>query len=576
MKYILTRSKRIVGYRIWVGLVLILNMCANPVTPEGGPKDTTAPGFEKAEPPMYTTKFDQEKIRIYFDEFVQLKDLNNELIISPPVQVKPEIKTKGKSVEIELREPLLENTTYSFFLGNAIVDITENNPVQNFLYVLSTGDVVDSLSIRGNVYNAFTNEPQEGVSVLLYLDNNDTISIDSLPYAVKPYFMSRTDKSGDFNLTNLPNKEFKIFALHDQNSNLIFDQLAEGIAFQEQMIKPYYIAPAKPDTSDADSTKIDSTNIQAPPYLKTELALFIEKDTIQRLIKAFLLTEAQLVFIFKLPVKQLEIRPLNLQMTEEWKLEELNRTKDTLTYWLLKEEQDSIRFEVSEGGLILDTVNVEIIKEERGRRARKEEEKPKYLDVKFNITGGHIDLNKNIQLKFAYPLKSWNMAGSLLIENEDTLKPQINFTDSLNKIGFIEHKLTSSASYSIVIPDSAFYDILGHSHDSIVKHFTTKSIEDYGNLYVDIQVSNEGLNHIIQISDDKKLIEERILTKSEKLSFEFLNPGPYTLKVIYDYNNNGKWDTGDYLNKIQPEKVDFFPAGVAIRANWDIQETWKL
>jgi hypothetical protein len=555
----------------------LLMQCANPVTPEGGPRDTKPPVFLKAEPPQYTTNFDQDRIRVYFNEFILLKDVNSQLIISPPMQKNPDIKIKGKSVVIDLNEPLIENTTYSFFLGDAIVDLTENNPVSNFRYVLSTGDILDSLSIDGKVFDAFTNEPAEGVDVMLYLDNNDTIPIDSLPYLVKPYFISKTDKSGKFNLTNLPDREFKIFGLKDQNTNLIYDQPIEAIAFKDEMISPYYLPPKIiQDTTLKDSIQADTTNFLPPKKDPVELALFINKDTTQKLIKATLLKEAQVIFVFKNPAQDPEFNPLFPIADMGEILWEENKTKDTVTFWLNRPILDTLRYEVVENDVILDTVIIETKIEERGRRGKKEEEQVQAIKMKFNTKSGRLDLNRDLTINFDYPLQSWDTTGMFLIEEADTLVPELVFPDEIQKKAVVKHKWEPAKSYTLIIPDSAFFSIAGHSHDTITKNFTTGAIEDYGNLFIDIKVTEAGLNHIIQLIKEKSIIEEKNLTQDEQVSFTYLLPGSYSVKVIYDYNNNGKWDTGDYLKKIQPEEVNFFPSEITVRANWDIEELWEL
>ncbi|MEZ5197491.1 MAG: Ig-like domain-containing protein [Bacteroidales bacterium] len=184
----------------------VLTFCANPVSPTGGPQDTKPPKMLSASPPLFTRNFSEKKVRIYFDEYVEVKDLSNQLIVSPPMKKNPEVKIKGKSIIIEFDEELLAETTYNIFFGNSIVDITEGNPLSNFQYIFSTGNILDSLSIKGNIYNAFDNSAPEITNVMLYLDNNDTLVFDSLPYFIKPYFMTKTNENGDFTLNNLPGK----------------------------------------------------------------------------------------------------------------------------------------------------------------------------------------------------------------------------------------------------------------------------------------------------------------------------------------------------------------------------------
>ena len=205
--------------------VFIFQRCANPVMPVGGPKDVAPPIVTETEPVNYSLFFEEDQFRIYFNEFVSLKDVDKQLIVSPPLMERPELKIRGRSVlfKFDRDEELKADATYSIFFGNAIQDLTEGNPLGNFIYVFSTGEHLDSLSIIGKVNMAFDMAPAEETFVMLYTDNNDTIPFDSLPYKVRPDYVSKTDEHGHFGLYNLAGKEFKLFAIKDVNSNYIYD-----------------------------------------------------------------------------------------------------------------------------------------------------------------------------------------------------------------------------------------------------------------------------------------------------------------------------------------------------------------
>ena len=177
-------------------LVILLIRCANPVTPQGGPKDIRPPKAVAFEPPDLSTHFQSRKIKITFNEFIQLKDARNQIIISPPLLPKTEFSLHGKSLLIKFNDSLKANTTFSIIFGEAIADLTEGNILHNFTYVFSTGDYVDSLSLQGNIIDAFNLTPQKDIYAMLYINNNDTIPFDSLPYRVKPYYLSKTNVKG--------------------------------------------------------------------------------------------------------------------------------------------------------------------------------------------------------------------------------------------------------------------------------------------------------------------------------------------------------------------------------------------
>ncbi len=593
-----------------------LKSCANPVTPKGGPKDATPPTLLGATPPLESRNFSATKIELEFDEFVEIKDLNKQLIISPPMEETPEFKIKGKSVTIELKEPLKDSTTYNIYVGDAIVDITEGNPIKNFRYVFSTGDVLDSLSLKGQLLNAFDLLPVENISVMLYLDNNDTVPFDSVPYIVKPYYLSRTDAQGQFEFHNLIDKSFKIFALEDVNSNLIFDQVTERIAFLDSIIEPYYIEVPIIDTTSSDSLakmdilsdtalleevlviyneieiiEIDSTFFEIPDYenmpdsllydsIKDEpeslvLHLFEENDSIQRFLKASMENENKLIFTFRQPTSNFKITPLDLEKDTSWYIQDVNKTSDTISYWITNLIQDSIKFEIADDTLILDTIDVALVKKSRNKRQeKKEDKKPKELQFKFGKNAP--ELNGSYKVKFAFPIKEYSLDGSLFIEGDDTLSPNFEFYDSINLTGQFIHEWKEETAYEIILPDSLFFDILNHTHDTVRKTFRTKALADYGNMYIDLVLKNPNKNYIIQLLNGDKIISEIQVRENQRLSYEYLDPGDYKLKVIYDDNENHKWDPGDYIYNIQPEKVNFLQKILTVRANWDIVEDWEL
>ena len=588
------KKLRIIFKVVIVALALaFLSRCANPVSPSGGPKDTKAPNFVKAEPPLFTCNFDKKRIRVYFDEFVTLKDVSQQLIISPPMNESPKITSRGKSIQIDFEEPLKDSTTYTLFFGDAIVDITENNPASNFLYVFSTGDVLDSLTLKGKVLDAFNNDPLPNVSLLLYLDNNDTIPYDSLPYFVKPYFMTRSLSSGDFTFNNLPDKPFKLFALEDLNGTLTFDQPAERIAFVDSLVKPYYITPAKVDSipndtliRQADSIVHDSLiNKQLKDKLDElithdehpliELKLFQETDSIQKFLKASLIKPQNIAFIFKNKVIDPSIELIDTVIENKWFIREDGVVGDTIFYWLTQVPSDSLTFVIADNGKILDTTRISIVPAEKSRRQKKEEE-TKVPKMKPEFMRTSPVPGQPFFVKFPYPIKSFNPTPFMMIEGDDTLTSKFTFTDSIKRKAIMERDWLESTRYRFVIPDSVFTDIRELSHDTLYPSFNTKAIADYGNFYLDISIEKECPNYIIQLFEGDKKSREMSVSEAGRVSFEYLNPATYEVKVIYDMNNNGEWDTGDYHYRIHPEEVNFFPKEIVVRANWDVVESWEL
>lgn len=565
----------------------MLLRCANPVSPIGGPKDEAPPVLLKAFPPQKTTNFNSTKIKLTFNEFVEFKDLTKQLIISPPMIENPDIKIKQKSIEIQFKEELKPNTTYNLFFGNAIVDITEGNPYTNFQYVFSTGNFLDSLTFKGSVSDALNLEPVEGISVMLYLNNNDTLPFDSLPYFVRPYFMSRTDKDGLFTFFNLPNKDFKIFALEDGNSNLLFDQVSERIAFSDDLIHPYFIPLAKiPDSlTVSDSLTIsdslnfsDSLDVEKEQSLFKEpdplaLLLFQQVDSVQRIIKGTLSQKNNVIFVFKRPVISPKFTILNMDLEPDWKIQEINANRDTISWWLKNIPADSLDIIVSDNNEILDTLQLALVKYSRRKEKTEEVEKPEPLKVIFDKS---LVFEQPLNLRFNYPIVKFNPESILLVEGEDSLSAGFVFNDSLPRQARIEHVWKEKTSYSIQFRDSIFTDLLGRSNDSIKQSFITKPITDFGNVLIHLKINDSNGNYIFQLLKEDKVMKEIYLSSSQDLRINYLKAGAYHMRFIYDSNNNGKWDPGHYIGAIFPEKVVYFQTEITIRSNWDLEEEWEL
>ncbi len=277
-------SKNIAVYLSLLAALFFLSRCAQPVSPGGGPKDEQPPQIIRYEPDIYSTRFTGDRFKIDFDEFIQLDKLNQQLLISPPMDELPDFKAKGKSLLVKFNEELKENTTYTLFFGDAIVDITEKNPLKENSYVFSTGDKVDSMSMKGTVLQAIDLQAAEDVFVMLYKNNNDTLPIDSLPLTVKPFYLSKTDKNGKFSFSGLADEEYLIFALRDLNSNHIFDQPTEEIAFLDTLVRPFFTG--LPQRKNADSTVSDSMLIDSLSTLVADslmqLTDTVNPDTLEK------------------------------------------------------------------------------------------------------------------------------------------------------------------------------------------------------------------------------------------------------------------------------------------------------
>ncbi|MFZ4521711.1 MAG: Ig-like domain-containing protein [Bacteroidales bacterium] len=591
----------ILFYLFLISSALLLTHCAKPVSPTGGPKDVTPPAVVLCDPPNFTPRFSRNSFRIDFNEFITVKNAVSEIFISPPLKSPLDTRLRGKSLIVKFDDTLAQNSTYSITFGNSITDLTEGNVLKDFNYVFSTGDFIDSLSLRGNLQTAFDHKVQKDVFVELYMNNNDTLPLDSLPLKVVPYYITKTDEQGNFKFHNLRNEPFKLFALADQNGDMIFNQPSEKIAFADSLIKPYFIAVAKRDTTDtttlvinpktttrvtvkiadsirkSDSTRkadsVSQSNLQYPSY---PLFLFEESDSVQRILRSTFPMEGLVTLAFRFPVKDLEVIPLNFDSAAPWHVKEYSKNRDSVRLWITRPMVDSLVAKVLDGNRILDTLHLEFIKKPD---SKKPSEKKKGASLTMSNSASGAGLNQfrnNLIVTFSHPLIRWNFKRVLLISAKDTIHPKIAFFDSLKRKIVVSNKWAEDKSYKLLVPDSVFVGIHDISHDSILMEFKTKSEKDFGNLILTMKMENRPGQYIVQLLNEKEsfLYEEQVINGSGKIHFNFMPPGKYKLKAIHDRNSNRRWDTGKYKLNIQPEEVIYLPKIVEIRANWDVEENW--
>lgn len=554
---------RFIGYIFSLLLLTIYLGCANPVTPQGGPKDVTAPKLILTDPEYLAVDFNGDKISLTFDEWVVLSNINKNFISSPPLSAPPKIKLKKRTVNVVFTDSLRSNTTYSFYFGDMITDLNEGNLYQGLTFTLSTGNYVDSLSIIGSVVNAFDMTPMKGHLVLGYIENEipDTIPWDSIAMRMRPDFVTVTDAQGKYKLQFLPDKKLRLVAINDINGNYMYNkELNEDIAFISKSIMPISSIEHDVDSLKTSYTihsfkQVDSINkvlkVDDSQPMRLNLTLRYPSDYIEyKFIKA------------KIPVDSITYNAV------------ISKGNDSLMFWFPK-YSDSLQIEITTGieRKMIDTVSAFINSFEKLRKEKKSVSKPS-IQVKY---ASNYHYYKPILLEFSTPV-SWidNEKSKFIIENDTlTTKWQID-TDNPCFVR-VDTVLVPDTKYQIVIPDSTFMDIYGNYFPQYTFNVNSRSIESYGNLELNV-ANNTGENLIIQLLDDKnKIIKEQVVdTKSSKLEFYLLNRGDYKIKAILDINKNGRWDTGDYFQMREPEQVLFFDKTINVRENWDIEEDWII
>ena len=583
--------------KIWVRniaffvVAVLMIRCANVVTPSGGPKDDKSPVVLSATPQNNSTNFKGKTIHLTFDEFVTLNNPSNNVMISPPMSKKPTFRTSGKSVIIRFEEPLRPNTTYSIHFGDAIKDLHEGNVFKGYTFNFSTGSSIDSLSLKGKVISASTLSPMESLIVGLYTDDNDTLTLDSLPYKVKPSYITTTDKNGVFEFSGLADKEYLIFALKDNNANLIYDLPNEEIAFHSDLVKPYYIDyhiikdTIKNDSIANDSIiKVDSVPAaKKPEYPIYEMFAFIQEDSIQKVFKKELVENGLMRFVFRYPANNVEIKVLE-ETPDTFNILPVYSTRKDTVLWYFTPCKDSIWISINDGVNISDTTHYSLKPRESSSRRRRQKEDViiRKLVAKNNIKANKIKPEQPLILSFNEPVVKIDQSEwLLLIENKDTIyrKSQL---EQIDEYGFkyqIVRDFKQDQKYQLIIPDSVFFGIRNVTNDSIKLNFSVQDESTLGNIYINVEIPENVPQVVIELTDEKgKTLDKQIITQSQELAFEYLDPGKYKLKATIDADANGEWSPGNFGRKLQPEKIIFYDKVLEVRANWDIDldEPWKI
>ncbi|MDQ3108778.1 MAG: Ig-like domain-containing protein [Bacteroidota bacterium] len=528
-------------------LLSFLASCAQVLTPDGGPKDAIPPHVVEFAPDSAATNFTGNKIVLKFDEYIQLKDLNNQLIISPPLNNDPDVIIRRRDIVITLNDTLLPNTTYTISFGNSIRDITEENVLDNFRYVFSTGPVIDSLRISGKVVNASTLGGEKGILVMLYSNTGD-----SVPLKQRPYYFAKTKDDGSFTMTNLKAGKYKLIALDDKNSNYFFDNSAERIAFSSELL---------------DLTKNnDSINLK----------IFKEEPLKQARIKAQQFAAGRFAFSYALPMKDPQVSfipalPAGMEVFKEFSV-----NGDSIDLWFNTVLLDSITFVVHDETTALnDSVSMMMVKPgDKSKRIRTGANDPRKLVVNPNVASGQLfDLGKPLVITTNNPLRAFNPKDFILLKGKDTLKAEPSLSTNKRVISF-NYTFAEDSSYSLHVKPGAVTDWFGQKNDTIKVNFKIRESRYYGTLSVKLTGLPAG-NYLLRVVNDKDMVlREMKITNATTAKFELLSPGSYRLKLIADENKNGKWDSGNYLQHKQPERVIYYINPVKMRSGWDMDVEW--
>ena len=520
------------------GLLLTTVQCAKRASPTGGPRDSLPPVLINASPKLNTVFFDKEEFNLTFDEYVTLKDISKQLIISPPLsssqyKVYP-VTGASKKVTLKLLDSLLDNTTYTFNFGESIIDFNESNPSSYLTYTLSTGATIDSLYIKGRVTDAFERETERYISLQLY--PVDSIYKDSVIFTEKPLYVTSTLDTTIFRFQNLRAGKYAIIALEDKAGNYFFDQNIDKIGFVDRLI-------------------------ELPQDSILDFRLFQEKANFFW-DKPYFINEHHIALAYY-GEREDESYKMVSQVPESFEsLVTQNRETDTLDYWFRGAELDSLQFEFN----IKDSLQIKTVYFKNPT--------PDSLVVDKN-TSGSLRLLEKFELKTNLPITEVN-SEQVKVTNIDTLPvpASLKIQENYDRIS-VDFEVIPNDRYEITLLPNALVDFWGNTNDTLVYRTSTKKIEDYGNIFLRVQHQSPHPYIIELLKGDEVFRRYDTPLEGGNYSFKLLDAAKYRVRLIEDANQNKKWDTGNYLEKIQPEQVIYYWKEIDVRANWDMNETFN-
>ncbi|MGB4850066.1 MAG: Ig-like domain-containing protein [Saprospiraceae bacterium] len=513
------------------GLFCLLG-CASPKGPTGGPKDTKPPAIiEKESTPNKQINFHEKEITILFDEWITMKDVYTQLVVSPLMPHDPDIRQKGKGIIIKLPDSLKAETTYTINFGNAIADLNEGNTLENYAFVFSTGSVLDSISLIGSVTNALTLKPADGVWVMLY-----PVGEDSAVYKRKPEYLAKTNKDGKWTMSNVRSDSFKIVALKDDNQNFLYDQEGELFGWRDSTV---YTSQPLVQLSELRIFPLENRNVikeiinVAPGRLKVVINAPYPKP-----VPVFLPAIDSSLLIWDGDTLQVYYNP----------------AKNYGGYAVL--ENDSTKIKAS--------LSPSLINKPAG----------------IKISSARLRPGSQVSIISELPVLSVDTSRILLSHDSLGIIPYRIEKDLRDPRRFnLSATWIEKMRYHLTLLPGAITDYWGRSNDTVKQILVITGADQYGDLTLTVEGLDSSKQYVLLIKEgehinDTFVIEHQSATQIVKKG---LSPGKYTLELIEDLNQNGVWDTGDYHKKRQPErKMVFMPDN--LRAGWELEAkvVWNL
>ena len=531
------------NYRLIIIFVLLFLQfsCARRGRPEGGPRDEDKPILVKTEPEFKSIHFDADEIKIYFDEYIKLKDISSQLIISPPLKYPPLITPQGtpsKKITIKIKDTLQENTTYTFNFGRSIIDNTEGNILDNFKYIFSTGDYIDSLQVKGTIKDAFDLEMIENPTIMLY-PVGDAFN-DSIIYNEKPMYVGRTLDSVNWNITNIKAGKYLLLALNDNSKNYKFNPKEDKIGYHTDFI----------------DIPVDSTT-------SFEIKLFNEILPFKIPSRPKEISKGHIIIGYEGEAIDFNVNAVSEKTYDFKSMSSFDVETDTLHYWFKNFEKDSILLSLNQLKPF-DTVRVKL--------------KSKEIDSMAvnSVVSGVLHLRDTLKLKSTTPIVKVDTSKIQLLD-KDSVKVKLDMFISKNKDELLlNFEKEQSEKYNLEVLPGAITDFFGIENDTIKVQFSTKKSTDYSAIFLTLNNIKSYPILIDLINEKGEVVVQKYSEKQEEYNYNNLAPSRYKIRIIYDTNHNKKWDTGNFLLKEQPEEVFYFNSIIIAKANWEVTESLTI
>ncbi|MBQ0016050.1 MAG: Ig-like domain-containing protein [Bacteroidales bacterium] len=529
---------------------LIAYSCAKQGYPEGGPRDTTPPKMVKEYPASGSRNISTHNIFVEFDEYVVVKDPDNNIVVSPPMSPKPTYTPKGHGISISLPDTLQPDATYQLQFMNAIADFTEGNAIENYTYAFATGSNIDTLTLSGFAMDAQTLKPHEKeVTVMFYAEPcNDSVVVKR-----KPDYLTKAHKDGSYTCSFMRPGFYRIVALIDENRDLLLDP-TETMAFSSCGY------PAHP----ADTTATPNAEV---------LLLSIDEQQAQRIAKSEFTAPGCIEIVSVAPLQN----PIILSDSDF--VYRINPSADTIRAWTSNPKCTKIQITLHDDSGIDDTLKLQW-RERRKSHSASSKTAQKNNDWISWSASSPIPYFAKPSLRCSIPLDTTRCVLDSAVRITNLADSSANYyaveVDSSLMNVTVPFTPQSGEKYQMVLLPGRLINIFGQSTDSIAIATETEGADKYGSVFITVH-GDSTVRYVIQLTDASgKTIQSKIAQHNDKVSFIHLHPATYKIQAFADLDLNGKWTPGNYWLHRQPEPYHFMEKEIPLRANWDIEEIFEI